>query len=86
MVIHEFIVMFYSNGIAFAVKQNIDGNSQTTLYKRETASVDFQSSTYKDSPPPYRSREPSVASIGHFVAERKQTPAEIFTVKDSQKK
>ncbi|CAG2228913.1 unnamed protein product [Mytilus edulis] len=74
------------NGIAFAVKQNIDGNSQTTLYKRETASVDFQSSTYKDSPPPYRSREPSVASIGHFVAERKQTPAEIFTVKDSQKK
>ncbi|CAC5391220.1 unnamed protein product [Mytilus coruscus] len=70
------------NGISFAGRQNIIGN-RPTVYNRETCSINFQSRTYNDSPPPYRSREPSVVSTGNIFGKRKLAPAEIFTVKDS---
>lgn len=73
-----------SNGKPFAGKTNKTGNSPP-IYKRETLSVNFQFKTYNDSPPPYRSREPSVTSIGNISPEGKLTPADIFTAKDAHK-
>ncbi|XP_076103007.1 uncharacterized protein LOC143072099 [Mytilus galloprovincialis] len=70
-----------SNTIPSKGKTNKTG-SIPTVYTSERSSSPFHCKTYTDSPPPYRSREPSVASLGNFNPERKLTPSDIFTVKD----
>lgn len=74
--------MFCSNGIPLSGKTNKTGNSPRL---HETASINFHSKTYNDSPPPYRSREPSVTSIGRLSTEGKLTTAGVFVVNKTYK-
>ncbi|VDI15179.1 Hypothetical predicted protein [Mytilus galloprovincialis] len=71
-----------SNGIPLSGKTNKTGNSPRL---HETASINFHSKTYNDSPPPYRSREPSVTSIGRLSTEGKLTTAGVFVVNKTYK-
>ncbi|CAC5420227.1 unnamed protein product [Mytilus coruscus] len=60
-------------GIPFSGKTIKTGNSPP-LYKRDPSYANFLSRTCYDNPPQYLSREPSVASIGSVVPDRKLTP------------